>query len=102
MGRCQGKLSVLSSPTRKLLFADEARTDFISAAQWYEEQRKGLGAQFDLVVEAKLSYIRKSPEIFPITYQQYRRALVKRFPFAIFFEVVWGFGTYTCGLSYKS
>jgi plasmid stabilization system protein ParE len=40
------------------------------------------------MVEAKLRMISKSPEIFPIAYQQFRRALVRRFPFAIFFEQV--------------
>lgn len=73
---------------RKIRFAEQARAEFVDAAAWYEEQRKGLGTQFVLMVEAKLSYIRKSPEIFPIAYGQYRRALVKRFPFAIFFEIV--------------
>jgi toxin ParE1/3/4 len=91
----------VNSPTRTLRFADEARTEFISAAQWYEEQRKGLGAQFVLVVEAKLNYIRKSPEVFPITYQEYRRALVKRFPFAIFFEVV-GDSVHVLGIYHTS
>ena len=88
MGRNQGKFALVSLQHLNIRFAEEARSEFETAAQWYEEQRKGLGAQFVLAVEAKLDFIRKSPEIFPVTYNQYRRALVKRFPFAIFFEKV--------------
>ena len=62
--------------------------EFHYAAQWYEEKRRGLGFQFVLMVEAKLGVVSKSPEMFQVVYQQYRRAVVRRFPFAIFFEVV--------------
>jgi toxin ParE1/3/4 len=72
---------------RKIRFAARARKEFEDATYWYEAKRKGLGAQFVLVVEAKLDSIRKSPELFPSVYK-FQRAVVKRFPFAIFFEVV--------------
>ena len=71
----------------QIRFGAKARAEFESAARWYEEKRKGLGAQFVLVVEAKLDSIRKNPELFPVVYK-YRRAIVKRFPFAIFFEAL--------------
>ena len=77
----------MTSPDRKIRFTAKARTEFEDAAYWYEEKRKGLGAQFVLVVEAKLDSIRKAPGLFPSIYK-YQRAVVKRFPFAIFFEVV--------------
>ncbi len=54
----------MTSSVRRILFTAEARTEFEDAAHWYEQKRKGLGAQFVLVVEAKLDSIRKSPELF--------------------------------------
>lgn len=78
----------MSSKVRLIRFSSDARKEFEEAARWYETQRRGLGSQFILALEAKLDTIRKSPEIFPIAHHEYRRAILKRFPFAIFFELV--------------
>jgi len=78
----------VSAPSRTIIFAPAARDEFYSAAHWYEEKRRGLGNQFMLMVEAKLGAISKSPEVFPLVYQQFHRALVRRFPFAIYFELL--------------
>jgi plasmid stabilization system protein ParE len=78
----------VSSSTRKIIFSENARSEFESACAWYEDQRKGLGAQFVLYIEAKLEMIRKSPELFPLVYSNYRKATLKRFPYLIFFEIV--------------
>lgn len=88
MGRGQSTHQVVSRRTRKIIFSADARNEFESASAWYEEQRKGLDAQFVLYVEAKLEMIRKSPEIFPLVYSNYRKATLKRFPYLIFFEMV--------------
>ncbi len=77
----------MSSQSRKIIFSADAQSEFEHASAWYEEQRKGLGAQFILYVEAKLEMIRKSPEIFPLVHSNYRKATLKRFPYLIFFEM---------------
>jgi hypothetical protein len=64
----------------------EAEQDVAESYAWYEEQQSGLGEQFLRCVDACISSIRKTPKLHAIAYQTYRRALVSRFPYAIFYE----------------
>jgi plasmid stabilization system protein ParE len=70
----------------ELFFAPEVQTDIGEAYAWYEERRPGLGEEFLSCVEACLSAIRRTPDLYAKVHEEYRRALVRRFPFAIFFE----------------
>ncbi len=64
----------------------EAEEDIADAATWYEDQLPGLGQDFlDQVLEKLLS-IAKQPEMFPVVYKDIRRALLNRFPFAIYYR----------------
>ncbi len=63
----------------------EAKVDVTDAYLWYEEQSLGLGMEFLRCIEAALLSIQRTPMIYPVVHEAYRRALVRRFPFAIFF-----------------
>ena len=65
----------------------EARDDLVEAALWYEEQRVGLSDRFLDAVSAAMQVIAARPNSFPIVHRDVRRALVKRFPYAIYFRV---------------
>lgn len=66
---------------------DSAATrDIEEAAVWYEEQRAGLGIEFVLEIDATMQRIEDTPEAFPIIYEGFRRALSRRFPYAIYFR----------------
>jgi plasmid stabilization system protein ParE len=69
------------------VFIPEARSDVAEAFRWYEEQSLGLGLDFLRCVEAALQSIQRTPMMYPVVHESYRRALVRRFPFAIFFEL---------------
>jgi toxin ParE1/3/4 len=56
-------------------------------ASWYEGQSPGLGAELLRAVEAALSSIQRNPEIYPEQYKRARRALLQRFPYAVFYVV---------------
>ena len=43
--------------------------------------------EFLRCVEVALLSIQRSPLIYPVVHETYRRALLRRFPFAIFFEI---------------
>lgn len=73
--------------TKPPVFIPEARTDMANAFRWYEEQSLGLGMDFLRCVEAALQSIQRTPMIYPVVHESYRRALVRRFPFAMFFEM---------------
>lgn len=68
-----------------LLLRPAAEEDIRQAYRWYEEQRAGLGDDFLLCVEATLATIKENPQLFPAIHKQARRALVRRFPYAIFY-----------------
>jgi plasmid stabilization system protein ParE len=65
----------------------EAKADVADAYMWYEDQSLGLGMDFLRCVEVALLSIQRTPMIYPVVHEAYRRALVRRFPFAIFFEI---------------
>ena len=68
-------------------FHPEAEGELRDAVVWYEHQRKGLGSEFILCMDEAVERIRRGPENFPKIYKNIQRAVVKRFPFAVFFEI---------------
>ena len=69
------------------LLVPEATADVTDAYLWYEDQSLGLGMEFVRCVEAALLLIQRTPLIHPVVHETYRRALVRRFPYAIFYEL---------------
>ena len=76
--------------TAKLIFAPAAEQDIAEAYAWYEGRRVGLGEEFLGCVEACSEALRRTPDMHPVVHETYRRALVRRFPYAIFYEYVEG------------
>jgi plasmid stabilization system protein ParE len=72
----------------ELVVAPQAGIDVAEAYAWYEKRRIGLGEEFFSSVDACLEGIRRQPELYPAVYEVYRRALIRRFPYAIFYEFV--------------
>jgi toxin ParE1/3/4 len=70
-----------------LIVSQNAQADISQAATWYEHQRKGLGLDFILAVEAELSSITRTPLHNRELRLRYRRGIVKRFPYAIFYRM---------------
>jgi len=65
----------------------EAKNDIAQAYRWYEEQSVGLGTDFLRCLEAVLLSIQRTPNIYPTVFDSYRRAIVRRFPYVVFFDV---------------
>ena len=72
--------------TETPILLPEAKADVADAYFWYEEQSPGLGREFLRCVETSLLAIQRNPLIYPTVHESYRRSLVRRFPYAIFFE----------------
>jgi plasmid stabilization system protein ParE len=70
----------------KLIVAPETELDVTEAYVWYESRRVGLGEEFLSSLDACIESIRRQPMIYPMVHETYRRALIRRFPYAIFFE----------------
>ena len=72
--------------TAELIVAPEAQQDVDEAYSWYEDRRHGLGEEFLDCVDAAIQRISRTPELYAKIYNDYRRALVRRFPYAVFYE----------------
>ena len=70
----------------ELIIAPEAFQDVNDAYSWYENRRVGLGEDFLSCVDACVQKICRAPELYIKIHENYRRALVRRFPYAVFFE----------------
>ena len=64
-----------------------AETDIRDAALWYESRQPGLGSEFTLRIDALIERIAQYPLQFPEIESGVRRALLQRFPYAIYFVV---------------
>ena len=68
-------------------FTPEADAELAEARQWYAHQRADLDFEFMERIDDALSRIVSNPQLYPIVYRSLRRAVVRRFPFAVFYEV---------------
>ncbi len=69
----------------RIVFRPEAEFDVAEAYDWYEEQVEGLGEEFLRAVEACLAAIQRNPIVYPQVHRQVRRALLRKFPYCIFY-----------------
>jgi toxin ParE1/3/4 len=71
--------------TVSVIFRPAAESELQEGHHWYEEREAGLGLEFMRCVDACVQLIRRHPEIFPVTYKNVRQAVVRRFPYSIFY-----------------
>jgi plasmid stabilization system protein ParE len=64
-----------------------AARDISEAYAWYERQQEGLGTQFLDAIERSLQRIAEKPELYPLIFRDARRALLRAFPYSIYFRV---------------
>ncbi len=68
-------------------FRSEAATDVVLARGWYDAQRPGLGDEFVEGLEHVIELISDLPEAFPEIAVGLRRALLGRFPYAVYYRL---------------
>lgn len=68
-------------------FTSEADEDVAAAYRWYEDRESGLGEDFLRRLEAAIFTIRRHPRLYPVACEEFRRALIRRFPYEVFYEV---------------
>jgi len=73
------------TPPLSLLVRPAAQEDITRATLWYERRAAGLGARFREDVEGTLVAIREQPELFRLMHRDVRRALLREFPYAVYF-----------------
>ncbi|HEY3128553.1 MAG TPA: type II toxin-antitoxin system RelE/ParE family toxin [Acidobacteriota bacterium] len=84
----------------------EAEKDLDAAIVWYDLKARGLGDEFLRCIDACIASLERYPETHPIVHEETRRALVRRFPYAIFYEIekreIIIYGIYHCARDPKS
>jgi plasmid stabilization system protein ParE len=70
-----------------VIFTPRARTELIDAQDWYENEARGLGRRFRAAVDVVIERMSANPRQFPVVYKSIRRALLRRFPYALMFVV---------------
>ena len=66
-------------------FTQAARVELIEAQDWYEREVRGLGRRFRQAIDAMVERVSCTPEQFPIVYKNVHRALLRRFPYSLYF-----------------
>ncbi|MHC5761655.1 type II toxin-antitoxin system RelE/ParE family toxin [Nostoc sp.] len=71
-----------------LVFRPEVREELNDAHSWYDSQKPGLGDEFLDCVDKMVNLICQMPESYAVTYRDVRRAIVRRFPYAVYYRIV--------------
>lgn len=71
----------------RVLVRPAAAADIDEAFLWYERQRAGLGNEFLAAVQSALDDVVMHPAKYPVIHRDTRRALLRRFPYAILYRV---------------
>lgn len=73
--------------TLPVVYRRRVQHDLAAAFDWYEERRTQFGEQFLSAVQSSFRSIELYPEIFEPVHGEVRRAIVPRFPFAVFYII---------------
>ncbi len=68
-----------------VIIRQEAEAEMAEAFRWYEDRVTGLGSEFLLAVGAVLEGVARNPRRYPVVHKTIRRALLRRFPYGVFF-----------------
>jgi plasmid stabilization system protein ParE len=71
----------------RVVFTPAAEADISQALEWYEAQSAGLGSALVNELGAVVDRIEENPLQFPLLYRDCRRALLRRFPYGLFFRL---------------
>jgi plasmid stabilization system protein ParE len=70
-----------------VVFTQAAREELIEAQDWYEGEVTGLGSRFRHALDALAQRMSQNPRQFPVVCKNVRRALLRRFPYSLFFVI---------------
>jgi plasmid stabilization system protein ParE len=68
-----------------IIIRPEAESDISETYSWYNDRLLGLGSEFINCIDDIFNSIMINPESFATVYKNVRRALIKRFPYAIYY-----------------
>lgn len=69
----------------ELRITSRAEADIAAAFDWYEQRVPSLGVDFVRCVDATISLVQRSPQLFRMRHSLHRLAMTPRFPYAVYF-----------------
>jgi len=72
---------------RKVIIRSEAKRDLREAKSWYQNISLELKRDFVRRIDDALNLVKERPLAFQIVHRTFRRVLVHRFPYALFYHV---------------
>lgn len=72
---------------KRLLVAREAQVDIREAVTWLRGWSEALPDRFRAELERIYSHVVEYPEMYPPVYRRFRRALLRKFPYSVFYIV---------------
>jgi len=74
--------------SRLLLVRPEAERDLAAARDWYEQKQTGLGVRFLEDLAGVMRELERDPERPRLYYRSFRRVLLRRFPYKVFYQMI--------------
>jgi len=71
--------------TARLVISAEAAADIDEAVKWLGDISPNLPMRFEAELEHVYASILDYPQLYPIVYKIFRRALLRRFPYSVFY-----------------
>lgn len=71
-----------------VVFTITARAEMLDARDWYEKERSDLVQRFDADLDAVVARISENPLQFRLIRGEARRAMLRHFPYGVFFRVL--------------
>ncbi len=71
----------------KIIITELAQSDIEEAIGYYEVKRKGLGSIFLLSIKDTFKLLSTNPLLYVRVYSELRRALTKKFPYALLYDI---------------
>ena len=81
------KESLTTPIAHEIIVRPEAQLEVQEAFDYYEEKTQGLGFEFMRSLDAALQSVKRNPFSYQTVYQESRRILPRKFPYAIFYLV---------------
>lgn len=73
--------------TLQPVVAREARADIAEAVAWLRNRSPALPERFRAELENVYESILDHPNMYPVVYRRFHRALLRRFPYSVFYVV---------------
>lgn len=73
----------------KYIIKPKAQHDIREAMEWYKEQSENLPEKLLSKIDESLEKIEKNPEIFQKRYKRIRIVFTKKFPYRIYFNIIY-------------